>query len=123
MPTFLIFKESREAKRIRGADARALRNAVEEAMAGAGSTGSTAPFSSKGHTLGPAPTAPKYVSGGRIVGDVPLTAQLNGFMNTAVRFVGLYLVSLFSVSISSSPCLVNTGVCEPRLRWGRGSND
>ncbi|KAI9776539.1 MAG: hypothetical protein M1839_009520 [Geoglossum umbratile] len=97
MPTFLIFKESREVKRIRGADARALKEAIDTVIAGAGSAGSGASFGTKGHTLGPAPTAPKYVSGGRIVGDVPLTAQLNGFMNTAMRFVGLYVVSLFSL--------------------------
>lgn len=100
MPTFLIFRDSREVKRIRGADPRALREAVDNAIAGAGPASSSAPFSSKGHTLGPAPSAPKYVSGGRITGEVPMTAQLNGFVNTAVRFVGLYLVSLFSVSVS-----------------------
>ncbi|KAI9768309.1 MAG: hypothetical protein M1840_004917 [Geoglossum simile] len=102
MPTFLVFKETREVKRIRGADALGLREAVDNAIAGAGSAGSSATFSSKGHTLGPAPSAPKFVSGGRLVGGVPLTAQLNGFVNTAVRFVGLYLVSLFSFDAYAS---------------------
>jgi thioredoxin 1 len=108
MPTFLIFKESREIKRIRGADARALREAIDTVIAGAGSAGSSTPFSTKGHTLGSAPTAPKYVSDGRIVGGVPLTAQLNGFMNTVIRFVGLYVVSLFSVGIFGFLCAVQS---------------
>jgi hypothetical protein len=100
MPTFLIFRETREVKRIRGADARGLREAVDNAIAATGSA--STPFTSKGHKLGPAPSAPKYVSGGRVIGDVPLTAQLGGFLNTAMRFMGLYLVTLFSVSISSA---------------------
>ncbi|KAI9864780.1 MAG: hypothetical protein M1813_002550 [Trichoglossum hirsutum] len=92
-----ISADAREVARVRGADPRALRDAVEKTVAGAGAAAQGSAFTSKGHTLGATTPATKYVSGGRLVSKVPITARMGSWADTVVRFVGLYVVSLFSV--------------------------
>lgn len=90
MPTFMIFRNSTVIATIRGADPRQLTQAVENAVRNAGPAKPA--YSSVGRTLGG--TAPANGTSMRR----PLNVQ--GFMQAIINFVGLYLVSLFSVSES-----------------------
>jgi thioredoxin 1 len=118
MPTFLVFKAGRVADTIRGANASALRSAVARAAADAGAGGggggsSGTHFASKGYRLGSAdePTvAVRGVGGlGGAAGGaaVAAVAGMRGLLGTAIRFVVLYLTTLFSfdayVAAESSP--------------------
>src|ERR1700760_2827271 len=119
MPTFLVFRGSTVTETIRGASASALRNAVSKAAADAGS-GAT--FETKGYRLGgeddkkasssnssntPKPAAKSATgtgSGGRKLGAAASTGgaaammpDLGGTADSMVRFMGLYLTTLFSL--------------------------
>lgn len=107
MPTFLILKGSSVKETIRGANPTALRTAVLSAAAdaargGAASTG--AGFSGKGQTLGGTGTASSGRSNagmnmpnfGAAVSSPAAFAQGSGLLQTVVRFVGLYVQTLFS---------------------------
>jgi hypothetical protein len=119
MPTFLVFKSGKVADTIRGANPSALRSAVARAAADA-STGSSSSSggavfeSTKGYRLGSAgEPAVRARAQGRSAGaagaDAALAgmASLGGFAGVAVRFLALYLTSLFSfdafVAAEASP--------------------
>lgn len=99
MPTFLVLKNGSVVETIHGANPAALRSAVSKASsaAGKGSGGSSAAFSSTGQRLGssagdsrPVGNGPSFLNGlGTGVGA-------GGFADSAVRFMGLYLTTLFS---------------------------
>lgn len=103
MPTFLILKGTHVQQTIRGANPTALRTAVLSAAADAAKAGgaSGAFFSGKGQTLGSAST-PSASTGssmpnfGGAVSSPAAYGQGTGLPQTVVRFVGLYLQTLFS---------------------------
>jgi len=105
MPTFLVLKNGQVVETIRGANTSALRTAVSRAAsdsgAGGPSTGSS--FGSKGYRLGNEGDKARTVGGtGGGLGDVA---------DSAVRFMGLYLTTLFSfdayAAADASPLKVN----------------
>lgn len=93
MPTFLIFRSGRVIETIRGADSRRLTSAIEAAVKDAG------------------PATPAYSPVGRTLGGTPVSRQSSGtlntqnLINTIITFLGLYFVSLFSVSRTSRQVL------------------
>ena len=89
MPTFMIFKNGSAIETIQGANPPALTAAVEKAVKLAGPT-TTAGFSAPGRTLGAGGSSRQL--------QRPLKWDLNNFLNAIINFIGLYLVSLFSVS-------------------------
>jgi len=107
MPTFLILKGSSVKETIRGANPTALRTAVLSAAAEAakgGAAGGGAFFSGKGQTLGSAdrPSATAAARGvqmpnlGAMASSPGAYSQGSGLPQTVIRFVGLYLQTLFS---------------------------
>jgi len=93
MPTFLVFKKGSVVDTIRGANPLALRNAVSRASSDAGKA-EGASFHSKGYTLG-TNSAPGRTVGGN--GTPFMTGLLQGGLaDSLVRFMGLYLTTLFS---------------------------
>lgn len=108
MPTFLILKGTHVQQTIRGANATALRTAVLSAAADAakgGSASSGAFFSGKGQTLGSgsgstpsarASSGPNIPNLGAVVSSPAAFSQGSGLPQTVVRFLGLYLTTLFS---------------------------
>ena len=105
MPTFLILKGNRVQQTIRGANPTALRTAVLSAAADAAkaSSASGAFFSGKGQTLGSSTTPSTTTRSsssvpnlGAAVSSPSAFAQGRGLPQTVVRFVGLYLQTLFS---------------------------
>jgi len=92
MPTFMIFRNSTVIETIRGADPRKLTQAIENAVRNAG------------------PAKPAYSSVGRTLGGTPpangtsMARPLNikGFVQAVIAFIGLYLVSLFSLDAYSA---------------------
>lgn len=131
MPTFLVLKNGAVASTIRGADPAALRTAITAASRAAASAPAkaSAAFTSTGRTLGGSGAAPRSAAGaagaGINLGNVALdaSAQLRslaaGVLSVAdgvglggvVRFVGLYLWTLFSLDVEkaaeTSPFAVN----------------
>ncbi|EOD49825.1 putative thioredoxin protein [Neofusicoccum parvum UCRNP2] len=108
MPTFLVFKNSAVTETIRGANPAALRAAVTKAAADAakGPARQSTAFQSKGHVLG----APGQ--GNKTTGDWAWSVQRRGsWLDTVVRFVGLYITTLFSfdayAAARASPFNVN----------------
>ena len=110
MPTFLVLKGSTVVETVRGANATALRTAVLSAAASAAKSParSTASFSGKGQALGSSSISGSATPGGRTVrGPVvdwgalfaspAAFAQGRGWPSKLVRFVGLYVTSLFSL--------------------------
>lgn len=107
MPTFLVLKGSRVVETIRGANPSALRAAVLSAAADAakGPGASGAYFSGKGQTLGGEGNTSRATRGGSIfnfdIQRIMLApaefAQGRGLPQQIVRFLGLYLTTLFSV--------------------------
>ncbi|KAL8386999.1 hypothetical protein RB595_010235 [Gaeumannomyces hyphopodioides] len=112
MPTFLILRNGTVIDTIRGANPPALTAAVEKAvkLAGPGGGGGSV-FSSGGQRLG----------GGAAGGasrpqqlQRPLNWDINSLVNSIIVFLGLYFVSLFSVSRWP----LNTGARHPpRFRY------
>lgn len=105
MPTFLILKGSSVKETIRGANPTALRTAVLSAAAEAAKGGAAggAFFSGKGQTLGSsdrpsAPTAARtqMPNFGAMASSPAAYSQGSGLPQTVMRFVGLYLQTLFS---------------------------
>lgn len=89
MPTFIILKNGSPIETIRGANPPSLIAAVEKAVKLAGPSVSSG-FSAPGRTLGnPSP--------GQSL-QRPLKWDLNNFVNVIIGFIGLYFVSLFTVS-------------------------
>ncbi|EMC98426.1 hypothetical protein BAUCODRAFT_66198 [Baudoinia panamericana UAMH 10762] len=111
MPTFLILKGSSVKETVRGANATALRTAVLSAAADAarGPAKSAATFSGKGQTLGASSSdgnagvasrnvsAPTMPNVGAMLSSPAQFAQGRGLPQTIVRFLGLYLTTLFSL--------------------------
>lgn len=107
MPTFLILRGTHVKETIRGANPTALRTAVLAAAADAakspGGASSGAFFSGKGQTLGsggggsaPRTTGPSLPNLGAAASSPAAFAQGSGLPQTIVRFLGLYLTTLFS---------------------------
>lgn len=102
MPTFLILKKSSVVDTIRGANPSGLRSAVSKASADAskGTAQSSTVFHSKGQRLGgEGPTSGSSSLGASFSGATSGLANIlsGGFFDSAVRFIGLYVVSLFSL--------------------------
>ena len=125
MPTFLILKGTSVVETVRGANPTALRTAVLSAAASAarGPAKSSASFSGKGQTLGSEGSTGSTASGSRTtsaptVDFRPLLASPaafsrgRGFLSTVVRFLGLYVSTLFSLepakTAEESPFAVKT---------------
>jgi thioredoxin 1 len=99
MPTFLVFKNGSVSDTIRGANPAALRNAVSRASsdAGKGPAKQSANFQSRGYTLGSSSTASRPVNNEPSwLGGFGTGTGVGGFANSTVRFMGLYLTTLFS---------------------------
>jgi hypothetical protein len=108
MPTFLILKGSKVIETIRGANPSALRSAILSAAADAakGPAKSSPVFSSKGQTLGSESSGPSRVAAagssipsinfGQLFSAPAAFAQGRGWPATIVRFLGLYVSTLFS---------------------------
>jgi thioredoxin 1 len=94
MPTFLVLKSGSVVDTIRGANPAALTAAVRKAAtdAASGPGASSAVFSSKGRTLGSA-TAPSRPVGGSMFDGL---LGGGGLGDMIVRFVALYVISLFA---------------------------
>ena len=113
MPTFLIFKNGRVADTIRGANPAALKAAVERAArdaAGAKPASSTA-FQSTGYTLGSASTPSRSTVAGGIFDSIArglrtartgTGAGRGGWVDTVVRFFGLYFTTLLSLDAGAA---------------------
>ena len=110
MPTFLILKGSAVKETVRGANATALRTAVLSAAADAakGPAKASAGFSGKGQTLGSESAAgggsasrsvraPVMPDMGAMLSSPAQFSQGRGLPQTIVRFLGLYLTTLFSL--------------------------
>lgn len=110
MPTFLVLKGSKVIETVRGANPSALRSAILSAAADAAkdpAKSSASPvFSSKGQTLGGAassgsgravssPSIPS-LNLGQLFSAPASFAQGQGLPATIVRFLGLYISTLFS---------------------------
>jgi thiol-disulfide isomerase/thioredoxin len=101
MPTFLILHNGAVVNRISGASPPALTAAVEKAVKLAGSAAAGAGFGTQGRTLG-GTAASAYPSGrGGTSLARPLKWDLKNFINALIAIIGLYFVSLFSVSLSA----------------------
>jgi thioredoxin 1 len=98
MPTFLILKSSTVVDTIRGANPSALtaavRKAASDASSGPAATG--AAFQSKGRTLGSSAEPSRPVGGSSMAGLQNLLVGNGGFGDLVVRFVALYVISLFA---------------------------
>ena len=121
MPTFLILKGSTVVETVRGANATALRTAILSAAANAakGTAKSSASFSGKGQALGSsdASTGSRTFSApsvdfGALFASPAAFAQGRGLPSTIVRFIGLYISTLFSLepaqAAQESPFAVKT---------------
>jgi len=109
MPTFLILKNGSVSSTIRGANPSALRSAVQAAAADAAKSPggkSAASFSSKGRTLGSESAPSRVPPAGSWMDALPkvnVGALLNpNTSNVVVRFVGLYLTTLFSLDAEAA---------------------
>lgn len=100
MPTFLILHNGSVIKTIQGANPPALTSAVEAAikLAGPGAVGGSS-FSSGGQRLGGTPVGGQRVGSGQRVAR-PISWDISQWVNAVLSFLGLYFVSLLSVSLS-----------------------
>lgn len=106
MPTFLIFKNGSVSSTIQGANPSALRSAVQAASTDAAkgaakSAARTGPaFTSKGHKLGGEGTPSTMQT---TWPSVNVGSWLNpNSSNVVIRFVGLYLTTLFSLDAEAA---------------------
>ncbi|TQS38800.1 hypothetical protein Golomagni_00689 [Golovinomyces magnicellulatus] len=86
MPTFMIFASGSVIKTVSGADVSGLRSAIESAVKLAGTFGPV--YSSEGRTLGSADNKKTQIT---------KSLDLRGIFNTIVKFLALYLTTLFSL--------------------------
>lgn len=93
MPTFMIFRDGKPINTIKGADPRALTNAVEAAVKFA--PASKPLYSTPGRTLGGPGIKPAQSL------NRPVSASMQEFFAAAIAFFGLYFLTLFSVHIAS----------------------
>jgi thioredoxin 1 len=97
MPTFLIIKSSSVVDTIRGANPSALTAAVRKAANDTSGPGaSAAAFQSKGRTLGSAAEPSRPVGEGAFAGLQRMIVGNGGLSDVIVRFMALYVVSLFA---------------------------
>ena len=125
MPTFLVLKGTSVVETVRGANPTALRTAILSAAANAakGPAKSAASFSGKGQTLGAGSTTGRAGSGsktvyapavdfGALAASPAAFSQGSGLPSTIVRFLGLYVTTLFSLepkqAAEDSPFAVKT---------------
>ena len=122
MPTFLILKGTSVVETVRGANPTGLRTAVLSAAANAakGPARSSAGFQGKGQALGSGGSTPSAtrtfnapaVDFGALFASPAAFAQGRGIASAVVRFVGLYISTLFSLepakSAEESPFAVKT---------------
>jgi hypothetical protein len=94
MPTFIIFRSGKVLQTLRGADPRGLTSAVESAVRLAATMKQNYSYSSAGHTLG-GPSAQPHRS---LQQPWAWSWNIKGWFSAIVTFLGLYFVSLFSVS-------------------------
>lgn len=95
MPTFLVIKSGSVVETIRGANPSALTAAVRKATNDAG-TSPGASFQSKGYTLGSSSQPSRPVNAGAFAGINRALSGNGGLADVIIRFVALYIVSLFS---------------------------
>ncbi|KAF2724763.1 thioredoxin-domain-containing protein [Polychaeton citri CBS 116435] len=135
MPTFLVLKNGSVTETIRGANPSALRSAVVNAaaQAGKGPTRSSVAFTGAGQKLGaenragagPGANAGRNASGpllpdlGAMFTSPAAFAQRGGVLSSVVRFIGLYLTTLFSIepkpAAESSPFSVKQSGNRPNV--------
>jgi thioredoxin 1 len=98
MPTFLVIKSSTVVDTIKGANPSALTAAVRKAAndASSGPGASSTAFSSKGRTLGSASEPSRPANEGPLAGLQRLVVGNGGLSDIIVRFVALYVISLFA---------------------------
>jgi thioredoxin 1 len=98
MPTFLIIKSSTVVDTIKGANPSALTAAVRKAATDAASGPGTSPtaFRSKGRTLGSTSEPSRPANEGPLAGLQRLVLGNGGLSDIVVRFVALYVISLFA---------------------------
>ncbi|WYZ39571.1 hypothetical protein EsH8_III_001485 [Colletotrichum jinshuiense] len=90
MPTFIVFHGGQAVETIKGANPPALTQAIQNALKLPDKGGrSAASFNTPGRTLGDQPP--------RAGLQRPVQWQLSGIFSTIITFIGLYLVSLFSI--------------------------
>lgn len=133
MPTFLVIKSNTVIETIRGANPAAIRSAVQKAANDSGSgSASGAAFTSKGRTLGTESSGSRTVQGDRQGGFASFLSGVtggsgtpqapmalgSGWADSAVRFAGLYLTTLFSFNAyeaaQSSPFRTNAAAAGRR---------
>lgn len=95
MPTFLVIKSSSVVETIRGANPSALTAAVRKAANDSGGS-SPAVFQTKGRTLGSNSEPSRPVNESPFAGLQRLIVGNGGFSDIALRFVALYVISLFA---------------------------
>ena len=126
MPTFLILKGTSVVETVRGANPTALRTAILSAAASAakGSAKTSPLFSGKGQTLG-SDSGGATASGGSktvyapsidfgsLLSSPASFSQGRGLPSLIIRFIGLYLTTLFSLesakAAEDSPFAVKKG--------------
>ncbi|KAH8712114.1 thioredoxin-like protein [Phaeosphaeriaceae sp. PMI808] len=97
MPTFLVLKSGSVVDTIRGANPSALTAAVRKAANDTSGPGaSSTAFQSKGRTLGSASEPSTTVNQGALGGLQNLLVGNGGLSDIIVRFVALYVISLFA---------------------------
>jgi thioredoxin 1 len=97
MPTFLVIKSNSVVETIRGANPSALTAAVRKAASDTSGPGaSSTAFQTKGRTLGSAAEASRPVNDGVFANLQRLVVGNGGLSDVIVRFVALYVISLFA---------------------------
>lgn len=97
MPTFLVIKSNSVVDTIRGANPSALTAAVRKAANDSSGPGaSSAAFQSKGRTLGSDAQPSRAVNDSAFAGMQRLLVGNGGLSDIIVRFVALYVISLFA---------------------------
>jgi thioredoxin 1 len=97
MPTFLVIKSNSVVDTIRGANPAALTAAVRKAASDTSGPGaSSGVFQTKGRTLGSAAEPSRPVGEGPLAGIQRMVMGNGGLSDIVVRFVALYVISLFA---------------------------
>lgn len=96
MPTFLVIKSSSVVETIRGANPSALTAAVRKAANDSSGSAPGAAFQTKGRTLGSASEPSQAVNESPFGGLQRLLVGNGGLSDLIVRFVALYVISLFA---------------------------